>query len=96
MFFKYLSLILGKFELLLQLVELFVSFHEHSLLALDLFDVTGKDAVMAVTLVNQTMQFFYFIIQFVASELPIVDLIRLGGGIRCRSCVACRSAEPLT
>ena len=76
MILKYFPFILGKFKLLLQLVELFVSFHEHPLLALDLFDVTGKDAVMAVTLVNQTMQFLYLIIQFIASEFPIVDLIR--------------------
>ena len=76
MILKYFSLILGKFELLLQLVELFVSFHEHTLLALDLFDVTGKDAIMAVPFVNQTMQLLYLIIQFIASQLPIVDLIR--------------------
>ena len=52
MILKYFTLILSKFELLLQLVQLFVSFHEHPLLALDLFDVTGKDAIMTVALVN--------------------------------------------
>ena len=92
---KYFSLTLGKFELFLQLIELFVSLHEHTLLALDLFDVTGKDAVVAVTLIYQTMQFLYFIIQFIASELIIVDLVRVRiSRIRCRR--FCRSTETLT
>ena len=92
---KYFSFTLGKFELFLQLIELFVSLHQHIFFSLDLFDVTGKDAVVAVTLINQTMQFLYFIIQFIASELIIVDLIRVRiSRIRCRC--FCSSTETLT
>ena len=66
------SLFVRKQVLSLQFVQLLVALKEQFVLLLDLGNVVGDNAVMAVTIVNEFVKLVDFVLELVAAQLVVV------------------------
>ena len=75
-----ITILLDKVVLFLDIIKFLVTLEEHLVFALDLLDVASENTVLTVVIIDQIMQLFKFLLQFIATHFVIVHLAITSAG----------------